>query len=502
MIETALELARPVVVAFGWVVIGYSVLINTSFLALTLLAVADFRAYLRRLDFAAYDETFAEPLAPAISILMPAHNEVAGIVEAVRAMTALRYPDFEVVVIDDGSTDATVPVLLEAFDMVEVPIVVPSQIPVRGRVRSTYLSRRGNHTVLLVCKENGGKADALNVGINAARKALVCMVDADSILDPDALLHVSRPFADDPERVLATGGVVRIANGSQIRAGRVVDVRMPRDWLPRIQVVEYLRAFMIGRSGWSRLGGLLIISGAFGLFRRDILAELGGLATDCIGEDAELVVRLHRWLCENDVPGRVVFVSEPVAWTEVPATRAVLRKQRRRWHRGLTEILTRHRDMILRPRYGLVGMVVMPWFVLFELLAPFIELFGFGYLGVALALLALDWLGVTSGALVPSDLVWTVLAVAVLYAIALTLVALLVEQLSFRRYRGMRDLAISIWAALEENLGYRQLNAWWRAGGSLEAWRQKPHDWGNMQRQGFGGSAGTRTFTPPRGPHR
>lgn len=485
MIDATTTALAAALLLLGWCLIAYSVLVNSSFLVLTLLAVFDFRSYLRRRGFAAYDETFAEPLAPGISILMPAYNEAAGIVEAVRAMSAMRYPDFEVVVVDDGSTDETVAVMVEAFDMVRAPIVVPGQIPTNGRVLDTYLSRRGSHNVLLVCKDNGGKADALNVGINAARKTLVCMVDADSILDPDALLHVSRPFADDPQRVYASGGVVRVANGSTIRRGRVVDVQMPRTWLPRVQVVEYLRAFMIGRSGWSRLGGLLIISGAFGLFRRDVVVELGGLSTECIGEDAELVVRLHRWLGDNRVDGRVVFVSEPVAWTEAPETTAVLRRQRRRWHRGLTEILTLHKGMLFRRRYGVVGMVSMPWFVAFELLAPFVEVFGLIYLAAMLGLVGLEEAGLYAGDLVNRDVVWILLSVSVLYAIVLSLTALLVEQLSFRRYGGMRNLWISIWAAVEENLGYRQLNAWWRIGGSLEAWRRSPAEWGDMQRRGF-----------------
>src|SRR4051794_1183347 len=336
--------------------------------------------------------------------------------------------------------------MVEAFDMVEVPIAVPRDIATKGHVTATYLSRRGSNNVLLVRKANGGKADALNVGINAARKQLVAMVDADSLLDPDALLHVARPFADDPERTVASGGVVRVANGSRISRGRVTGVRMPARWLPRVQVVEYLRAFLIGRTGWSRLGGLLIISGAFGLFRKDVLHRLGGLATDCIGEGAGLVVRLHRGLGDNDVDGRIVFVAEPVAWTEAPVERSVLRKQRRRWHRGLTEILGKHKGMLFRPRYGMVGLVSMPWFVAFELLAPFVEVFGVAFLAVALVLMASDALGLTNLQLVNQDVVWLLLGTSLLYAVVLTLAALLIEELSFRRYRGLRDLAIAVWA--------------------------------------------------------
>ena len=480
------DVVRWALTSLGIFFIVYSVLINTSFLLITVLAFIDFSSYQRRLDFKAYDEAFAEPLTPGVSILMPAYNESAGIVESVRAMTALRYPDFEVVVIDDGSSDETVPLMVEAFDMVEVPLVVETSIATKGEVTATYLSRQGSRNVLLVCKTNGGKADALNVGINVARRPLVCMVDADSLLDPDALLHVSRPFADDPERVVASGGVVRVANGSQISGGRVARVKMPHRWLPRTQVVEYLRAFMIGRTGWSRMGGLLIISGAFGIFRRDVLLELGGLATDCIGEDAELVVRMHRWLGDTGRDGRVVFVAEPVAWTEAPESRAVLRKQRSRWHRGLAEILGKHKGMLFRKRYGVVGMLSMPWFVVFELLAPFVEIFGVVFLVLAVALGLGQSIGWVHVDVLNDDVVWYLLASSLLYAILLTLSALVVEEFSFRRYRGARDLAIAIWAAFEENFGYRQLNAWWRMRGAIAAWSRSHPEWGDMQRQGLG----------------
>ncbi len=360
----------------------YSVVINSSFLVLTGLALADLLVYRRRIDFAGFDDWFLDPHTRGVSVLMPAYNESATIVQSVQAMTALRYPDFEVVVIDDGSKDDTVAKMIAEFDMVAVPLVPGGQIATKGEVTGTWVSRKGAHNLALVTKANGGKADALNAGINHARKELVCMVDADSLLDPRALLDVARPFADDPGRVVATGGVVRVANGSRVERGRVAELRMPSGWLARIQVAEYLRAFLIGRAGWSRLGGLLIISGAFGLFRKDVLLEVDGLSTDCIGEDAELVVRIHRMVGDQRRDAQVVFVPEPVAWTEVPEDRNVLRKQRRRWHRGLAEIFVRHRGMLLRPRYGVIGMVTMPWFLFFELLAPVAEVAGLALPGL------------------------------------------------------------------------------------------------------------------------
>ena len=471
-----------------WVAMGfavYSVLINLSYLALTGLALADLTGYRRRLEYAGYDEWFLQPNSRGVSVLMPAYNEAANIVQSVHAMTSLRYPDLEVVVIDDGSADSTSEVLIAEFDMVEVPLVPGGHIPTKGSVLSTWVSRRGAHNLALVRKANGGKADALNAGINHARKELVCMVDADSLLDPQALLNVARPFADDPGRVVAAGGVVRVANGSRVDRGRVTNLRMPRRWLARVQVVEYLRAFLIGRAGWSRLGGLLIISGAFGIFRKDLLLEAGGMATDCIGEDAELVVRLHRTLAESRTRAEVVFVPEPVAWTEVPSTRRVLRVQRRRWHRGLAEIFVRHRRMLFRPRYGVIGMITMPWFLFFELLSPVVEIIGLGYFFLLLVFLGVEqWVG-TGLDLVNPPVLLIMLTASVLFSVFVTLVALLAEEVSFRRYRGLPDLFRAIYAAVEENLGYRQLNAWWRFGGIVEVLRRSAHHWGDMQRAGF-----------------
>jgi len=483
---STVELLATVLLAVGLAFAVYSVLINLSYIVLTILALVDLAGYRRRLDYAGYDEWFLDPNTRGVSVLMPAHNESATIVQSVQAMTALRYPDLEVVVVDDGSKDDTAEKMIAEFDMVEVPLVPGGSIPTLGEVQSTWVSRRGSHNLALVRKTNGGKADALNAGINHSRKELVCMVDADSLLDPQALLNVARPFADDPGRVIATGGVVRVANGSRVERGRVTNLRMPRHWLARIQVVEYLRAFLIGRSGWSRLGGLLIISGAFGVFRKDVLLEVGGMATDCIGEDAELVVRLHRHLGDTRADGQVVFVPEPVAWTEVPEERWMLAKQRRRWHRGLAEIFVRHRSMLFRRKYGVIGMVTMPWFLLFELLSPVVEVLGIVYFGFLLGALAVEHWIAPGLDLVNVPILVILLVASLLFAVFVTLVALLAEEVSFRRYRGLPDLFRAIYAAVEENFGYRQMHAFWRLAGIVDVVRKTRHDWGDMQRKGFG----------------
>ena len=481
--DAVLESSRGVVTwllhAFEVPVLVYFLVINTSYLLLILMAAGGFVAHLRRLEHAGREETVSSQLAPGVSLLVPAYNEAAGIVPAVQAMLALRYPRHEIVVIDDGSTDDTFERLREAFDLVRVDRELPQDVPVRARVLDVWVPGDGRTRLVAVRKENSGKTDALNVGINAASEPLVAMVDADSLLDPDALLTVAKPFADDPIRTVATGGVVRAANGCTVVAGRIVDIRTPRQWLPRVQIVEYLRAFLLGRTGWSRLGALILISGAFGLFRRDVLVEVQGLDTGSIGEDFELVMRIHRYMRRTKRDYRVEFVSEPVSWTELPASLKVLRSQRRRWHRGLWEVLWKYRGMVLNPRYGRIGMVALPWYWVFELLAPALELAGVVLVPLGLAL-----------GLVNLRFALLFVLVAYGYAIVVTLAAMAVEELSFHKYPRWRDLGATLLASVAENLGYRQLTAWWRVEGWWAGLRRGTHVWGTMTRQGFAGADG------------
>ena len=287
MLETTFAVTAPLVLA-------YFVLINTSYLVLVVVSAVEFRGHMDRKD--TRRQQTAGELTPGVSVIVPAFNEEALIVSSVRALLALRYAQHEVVVVDDGSTDGTLRVLTDAFDLVPVPTHHPGEIPVGARVGEVLVPRNGRTRLVVVTKTNSGRSEAVNVGVNTARESLVAIIDADSILEPDALVRVTQAFIDDPGRVVAAGGTVRAINGSTVQAGRIVRLRMPRSWLARAQVVEYLRSFLIGRTGWASMGTLLLISGAFGVYRRDVVIEAGGLDPDSIGEDFELCLRVHKMM--------------------------------------------------------------------------------------------------------------------------------------------------------------------------------------------------------------
>jgi len=361
------------------VILAYFLLVNSFYAVLLASAAWEMRSYRLRSWQEGQSWLLGSPVAPRISMLAPAHNEGPTVAESVRSLLTLRYPKLEVVLINDGSTDETMAVMQREFDLVPVHPTYDRQVehkPVVGLYRSP-----ANPGLVVVDKENGGKADALNAGMNMASGELACAIDADTLIEADALLRMVAPFltADD---VVATGGTIRVANAARVRAGRVLEARVPRQAVAGIQVAEYLRAFLVGRLGWNRLGGNLIISGAFGLFRRASVLDAGGYTEGTVGEDMELVVRLRRRGLDHDLPNRIVFVPDPVAWTEVPSSMKILGRQRDRWHRGLSDVVWRNRGLFLNPRYGSLGLAVFPYYVVVELLAPVVE--AFGLVGLAL----------------------------------------------------------------------------------------------------------------------
>jgi len=463
---------RDVALGIAIASLAYFAVLNGIYVVFTALAWDEVTRHLRRRRYAAGEAAFSSPLTPGISLLLPAFNEEAGIVESVRSLLALRYPRLEVIVVNDGSGDATLERLRDAFDLAPVRKALRGAVATKPVV-GTYVSRR-HPELVVIDKENGGKADALNAGVDIARHEFVCAIDADALIEERALLQVALPILEDPELVAATGGIVRIANGCTIDHGRVVEVHLPRSRLATLQVVEYFRAFLIGRVGWSRLNALLIISGAFGLFRRSLVEEVGGWWTGTVGEDVELVVRLHRRLRERAEEYRIAFVPDPVCWTEAPEDLRTLGRQRRRWHRGLAQTLWRHKRVLFNPRHGALGMLAFPYFVVFELLGPLIEILG-------PPLTIFFW---ATGRLSTLFLV-AFLLVSVLLGILLSIAALALEEFSFRRHPRTSEVARLILYAVVENLGYRQLNDLWRAMAFIDLARRR-HAWGEQRRRGIG----------------
>lgn len=409
--------------------------------------------------------------APAISVLAPAFNEELTIVESTRSLLALQYPDFEVIVINDGSKDGTLARLIAEFGLEQVDRFVDrsvEHVPIRGFYASSRLPR-----LLVVDKENGGKADALNAGINCSRTALFCAIDADSILESDALLRVVRPFIDEPDLTIAAGGTIRIANGCKVDSGRISDIKLPRNFLALVQIVEYLRAFLMARVGLAKMQALTVISGAFGLFRRRQVVEVGGYSHGTVGEDMELVLKLHRLMREAKRDYRINFIAEPVCWTECPDTLSVLGRQRARWQRGALECFVKHKDMLFNPRYGRIGIVGFGHILLVDVLGPLLEVLGYILVPLlwALGLLALPWL-------------LAFLAVTFMFGVSLSIATLVLEEIQLRRFPKARELAVLAVIAVLENFGYRQLSNLWR----LQGWWQfirKQQSWGTMTRKGF-----------------
>lgn len=426
-----------------------------------------------------YQELLQSAFSPPLSILVPAYNEEVNIVDSVRSLLSINYGSFEIIVINDGSKDATKDRMISEFDMFEIQhhVMWSGMKKETKPVRHVYRSRK-HPNLMLADKENGGKADALNAGINLSHYPYFVSLDGDTVLDGNAFLKIMKPIveAKPGEEIIACGGSVGIANGSLVDQGYIgsESVHLSKKKLVIMQVIEYLRAFLMGRIGLSQMNMLLIVSGAFGVFRKDWVLEAGGYETGTIGEDMELIVRLHRLIRDKKSRAKIAYIPDPVCWTEAPESLKDLKKQRVRWHRGLFESLWRHRSMILNPKYGRIGLIATPYFLFIELLGPVVELVGYVLLMFNIGLGTLN----TTFSLL-------LLCSMVLFGSFFSMGAVLLEEWGLRKYDRVADVSKLFFWALSESFWYRPIQTVWRFTAIIQSIFGKRHEWGEMSRKGI-----------------
>jgi cellulose synthase/poly-beta-1,6-N-acetylglucosamine synthase-like glycosyltransferase len=440
---------------FNLIVLSYFFLGNGIYTVLMLLSLRATWAHMRRMTYHGLDALRHSSLTPAATIILPAWNEQDVIVNSVRSALRADYPHLQVIVVDDGSTDLTLERLVKSFDLVEIDATYRPVLPT-APVRATYINP-SIPNLLVVSKVRGGKPDALNAGINLCGSSYFCILDADCMLERDALLRLMDPIVNSAVQTVVSGGIVRILNGCDTSNGRVVRVGMPRGWLERFQVVEYMRSFLFGRTGWHLLGGTLIVSGAFAIFHRASVIEAGGFCHDTVTEDMDMIVQLHRWAADNNRKILMSFTSDPVCWTECPSTLAMLAKQRRRWQLGLCQTLWKHGEIMFRGKYGTVGWFSFPFHVYIEGIGAAVEFLGY----------LLIPLGVFLGTIPPPMLLLFVL-LGFVYGGFLSVGAVLLGELTYRRYPRFRDLLTLVVTAICENIGYRQLVLYYRFQGVMK----------------------------------
>ena len=437
------------IIGFNYFVGFFYGFVNLIYTFLISVAIVSILIHIRRIKYLPLSDNRFSPEVPPVSVLIPAYNEGRILFRTIQSILDLNYPNCEAVVINDGSSDDTLALLIEQYELKRIDLVYRSSLPTQ-RVRGFYYNKRIPN-LLVIDKDQGGKSDALNCGINACRSPYFCSVDADTLMEPDALLRLMTAVMESNVPVFACGGVVRVINGVQIENGRIRKIDLPPKWLPIFQIVEYLRGFLFGRAGLDRLKGTLILSGAFSMFLKQAVIDVGGFEVNNVCEDLEIIVRIHKRRLQEKKPYAVRFITDPICWTEVPETMKQLAHQRRRWHLGLIQTMMKYKGMIFNPRYGTIGMLTMPYYFFAEMMSPVIEVLGYTAM-----------IGAYAFGLINDQLFFLFLFLAIFYGVFLSVVSIFLEEITYHRYPEWEHLFILLLFGILENFGYRQINSFWR----------------------------------------
>ena len=456
------------VIIFNHFIIFYVVVMNGIFMLQMFVSLFDTAMYMIKTRHYEYRLMGQSTNMIPISLLVPAYNEEMNIVESIKSFLNLDYLNYEIIVINDGSKDNTLKTVIDAFGLQKVSDPVRMRLTTR-EVRGIYYNPELPR-LRLIDKENGGKSDALNAGLNLSRYPYFVSVDADSFLKSNALLCIAMAFIKNKHTV-AVGGIVRLINGCRVEEGKLVNAGIPKKIWEKFQTLEYLRSFLVGRIGWNHFNSLLIISGALGAFQKEPVLQVNGYTTGTIGEDMDLVVKLHRYMINKKYKYKVAFLPDPICWTQAPATLKTLFRQRRRWHIGLIDVISRNRDIFFNPRYGVVGIFSIPFHFLFEEMAPIVEVLGY-------IMIPLAWYF----GLLSTEMFVLFLIASIFFGVITSIGSLAVEDLTTASYIRVRELLFMVFLSFVENIFYRQMTVGFRLVGIFSS-RKYRQTWGIMKRQ-------------------
>ena len=467
---------RNILLTFHYFFLIFTVLIVGSYIILAIFSSRETIEYLKKNSFVNYEDLLTSDIAPSISIIAPAYNESLNIVENVRSLLSTHYVNYDVIIVNDGSKDDSLEKLIEAYDLERVNYLINQKVPTKPLRAGVFKSKNPAFEKLIVVdKENGGKADALNCGINISESKYLACIDVDCLLLEDSLQRMVKPFLEYTDRkVIASGGVIRIANSCKIENGKLLEVNFPDKWLERVQILEYLRSFLLGRMAWARLNGLLVISGAFGLFDKEIAIKVGGYDTTTVGEDMEIIVRMRRYMEEEKLPYKVAYIPDPLCWTEAPDNRKILISQRNRWTRGTIETLKLHKKIGFNPQYRILGVLSFPYWLIFERLAPIVEVVGMLYFIFLVLYQQISW-----------SFVVGLFLLAYLFSLLFSFVAIFTEEFTYHQYKkkgiGLK-LVLTIFL---EPFILHPLILYAAMRGNYDYYFNKKKKWGVMVRKGL-----------------